>query len=54
MSGQAKRVLTRRAVDKWVLNNDKDLDTTTWLKYEVIEGDCKHVLALSVFSLTNV
>ena len=28
------------------LDNDKDLDTTTWLKYEVIEGDHEHVFAL--------
>ena len=39
-------MLTRRTVDKWILDNDKDLNTTTWLKYEVIEGDHEHVLAL--------
>ena len=47
MSGQVKqRVLTKRTVDKWILDNDKDLDKTTWLKYEVIEGDREHMFAL--------
>ena len=41
-----KRVLTRRTMGKWNVENDKDLDTTVWLKYDVVEGDCEHMSAL--------
>ena len=47
MSGQAKqRVLTRRTVDKRIVENEKDLDMTVWLKYDVVKGDRKHMSAL--------
>ena len=32
-----KRMLTAKTVDKWIAEYDKDLNTTTWLKYEVVD-----------------
>jgi len=42
----------------WILDNDNNLDTTTWLKYEVINGDLEHMLTLRCavciqFKITN-
>ena len=50
MSGQSKslqkRAVTRRTVEKWIIENDKQLDTTIWLKYDTVVGDREHVSAL--------
>ena len=32
-----KRMLLAKSVDKWIAEYDKDLNTTTWLKYEVVD-----------------
>jgi len=36
-------VLTRRTVEKWIKENDKELDTSIWLKFDVVPGDHEHV-----------
>ena len=50
MSGQSdsskKRVLTRRTVEKWIKENDKELDTSIWLKFDMVPGNCEHVSTL--------
>jgi len=46
MSGCEKRKVTRRTVDKWIVENDKTLNATIWLKYEMVVGDREHVSAL--------
>ena len=46
MSGCEKRKVTRRTVDKWIVENDKTLNTTIWLKYDMVVGDREHVSAL--------
>ena len=45
MSGCEKQKVTRRTVDKWIVENDKTLNTTIWLKYEMVV-DREHVSAL--------
>uniref|UniRef100_A0A1X7VRG0 Uncharacterized protein n=1 Tax=Amphimedon queenslandica TaxID=400682 RepID=A0A1X7VRG0_AMPQE len=35
-----KRAVTTSTVQKWILDNNKTLNTATWLKYE--EMDCYH------------
>ena len=40
-----KQVLTRRTVEKWIVENNKELDTMIWLKYYMVPGDCEHVSA---------
>ena len=41
-----KRKINRRTVEKWITENDKTLDTTLWLKFEVASGDCEHMSKL--------
>lgn len=41
-----KRKVTRKTVEKWITENDKTLDTTLWLKFEVATGDREHVSTL--------
>ena len=43
---QNKRMETRRTVERWIVENDKQLDTTIWLKFEMAVGDREHVSAL--------
>ena len=43
---QNKRMVTRRTVERWIVENDKQLDMTIWLKFETAVGDRKHVSAL--------
>ena len=38
-----KRKINRSTVEKWITENDKTLDTTLWLKFEVASGDREHV-----------
>jgi len=40
----AKRGVTIKSVNKWIAENDKQLDTTTWLCYE--KADQEHMLSL--------
>ena len=40
------RKVTRNTVEKWIIENDKVLDTTLWLKFDVIAEDLEHVLKL--------
>ena len=42
---QNKRMVTR-TVERWIVENDKQLDTTIWLKFETAVGDPEHVSAL--------
>ena len=44
--GNKKRKINRRTVEKWITENDKTLDTTLWLKFEVASGDREHVSKL--------
>ena len=39
-------MLTRRTVEKWIKENDKELDTSIWLKFDMVSGDCEHMLTL--------
>ena len=32
-----KRILMAKSVDKWISENDKELNTSTWLKYTVVD-----------------
>ena len=41
-----KRKLNRRTVEKWISENDKTLDTTLWLRFEVASDDREHVSTL--------
>ena len=41
--GNSNRKVTRKTVEKWIAESDKDLDTTLWLKYDVVAGDREHV-----------
>ena len=41
-----KQKINRRTVEKWITENDKTLDTTLWLKFEVASGDREHVSKL--------
>ena len=43
---QNKRMATRRTVERWIIDNDKQLDTMIWLKFETAVGDREHVSAL--------
>ena len=43
-SSTKKRAVTAKSVDKWILDHDKDINTTTWLQYEM--ADCYHVAKL--------
>ena len=38
-------MLLAKSIDKWIVEYDKELNTSTWLKYAVI--DCIHVDALA-------
>ena len=37
-----KRTVSRKTVEKWVVENDRELNTTVWLKFE---GDRNHVFS---------
>jgi len=39
----SNRKVTRKTVEKWIAESDKDLDTTLCLKFDVIPGDREHV-----------
>jgi len=39
-----KHGVTTKTVDKWIADNDKTLNTTTWLKYD--KADREHVATL--------
>ena len=39
-------MVTRRTVDKWIIENDKELDTIIWVMYDTMIGDREHVSAL--------
>ena len=39
-------MVTQRTVERWIVENDKQLDTMIWLKFETVEGDREHVSAL--------
>ena len=41
-----KRKLNRRTVEKWISENDKTLNTTLWLRFEVASDDREHVSTL--------
>ncbi len=49
-----KRVLFSRSVDKWITEHDKDLQTASWLKYDVVSRDqvdcrkCSVLLSLKI------
>ena len=43
---KAKRGVTTKTVDKWITDNDKTLNTVTWLKYS--KSDCEHVATLAI------
>ena len=32
-----KNILMAKSVDKWISENDKELNTSTWLKYTVVD-----------------
>ena len=38
-----KRAVSRKTVEKWVMDNDRALNTSVWLKFE---GDRNHVFSL--------
>ena len=38
-----KRTVSRKTMEKWVVENDRDLNTSIWLKFK---GDCDHVSSL--------
>lgn len=46
-----KTMLLAKSVDKWIVEYDKELNTSTWLKYAVI--DCIHVDALACSVCTD-
>ena len=42
-----KRAVSVSTVQKWIRENDKALQTMTWLKYKRCENDADHVGSLS-------
>ena len=34
-----RRILYSRSVDKWITENDKEPETATWLKYDVVNRE---------------
>ena len=40
--------LTMKTVDKWIVDNDKTLNTTTWLKYDKVDREYVATLKCSV------
>ena len=47
-SPSKKRGLTMKTVDKWIVDNDKTLNTTTWLKYDKVDREYVATLKCSV------
>ena len=43
-----RRMVLTRTVDKWITENDRTLNTTTWLTYERLNRECVHCLKCSV------
>jgi hypothetical protein len=43
-----KRAVTIQTVEKWIMENDKDLDTATWLKFEKLGRQTVTTLKCSV------
>lgn len=48
-----RRIVTARTVEKWKLENDKALSTTTWLTYKMADRDNVESLACSVCTRYN-
>jgi len=44
--GNSNRKVTRKTVEKWIAESDKDLDTTLWLKFDAAPGDPEHMLKI--------
>ena len=42
-----------RSVDKWTAENDKELETTTWLKYDIVNCEQVDCLKCSVCTKFN-
>ena len=42
-----RRMLLTKSVDKWIAEYDKELNTTTWLKYLCLEATAQHTLLVS-------
>ena len=47
-SPSKNRGLTMKTVDKWIVDNDKTLNTTTWLKYDKVDREYVATLKCSV------
>jgi hypothetical protein len=43
-----RRMVLTRTVDKWITENDRTPNTTTWLTYERLNRECVHCLKCSV------
>ena len=43
-----QRMVLTRTMDKWIAENDRTLNTTTWLTYEWLNHGCVHCLKCSV------
>ena len=43
-SPSKKRAIAAKTVEKWKKEYDKDLDTATWLHYEMEDHDHMHIL----------
>ena len=48
-----RRILYARSVDKWIAGNDKELETTTWWKYDIINREQVDCLKCSVCTKFN-
>ena len=41
-----KRSLQKKTVEKWIVKNNKELNTSIWLKFETAAENCDHVATL--------
>ena len=41
-----KHSLQKKTVEKWIVENDKEPDTSIWLKFKMAAEDCDHVATL--------
>ena len=41
-----KRSVQKKTVEKWIVENDKELNTSVWLKFETAAEDCDHMATL--------
>ena len=41
-----KRSVQKKTIEKWIVENDKELNTSVWLKFETVAKDSDHMATL--------